>query len=435
MRQYIGARYMPKFLGTYDSTTEYEALSVVDNGQGTNYVSNKPVPAGIPLSNRNYWQIYGSSSGAIIDLQNQIDTINTEVDELQKNPTNRKYILIGDSFSCGIRGGGQTWVTGWADYAENILGNDKVFRYNPGGDPAFEGVSAFTSVSEKNFIGQLNFVYENKLGSTSAKEITDIIVFGGTNEVIPTTTATIAAAIDTFCARSKELFPNANIKIACLGLDARTMTKNDIYQGYILGSQRNGCEFISELLNLGTNKDYDSGYGHWSEAGYNYYNPIILEAIVSGYTHFGWYNTYNLTLGADVTISGSINFLFVIEVNNKGVFVRIIDSYRYRGYTIKNNKAHSGGTLSVEAFVLNSAIYTAFLGGGLDNSIIMFNSNTHLFDNNSVAMSLIFDQGNTTTHKIEIAGIPSIPYNAYTDIAWCWNGTKTEQIPVITSMM
>lgn len=76
MRQYIGARYVPKFMGTYDATQIYEALSVVDNGLGTSYISKVPTPAGTPLTDTNYWAIYGASSGAIINLQNQIDTIN-----------------------------------------------------------------------------------------------------------------------------------------------------------------------------------------------------------------------------------------------------------------------------------------------------------------------------------------------------------------------
>lgn len=74
--KYVGARYMPKFLGTYDNTTAYEALSVVDNGMGTSYVSNKPVPAGTPLIDNDYWAVYGMSNGAILNLQQQIDDMN-----------------------------------------------------------------------------------------------------------------------------------------------------------------------------------------------------------------------------------------------------------------------------------------------------------------------------------------------------------------------
>ena len=73
MRQYIGARYTPKFMGNYDATQTYEALSVVDNGLGTTYITKIPTPAGTPLTDTTYWAIYGASSGAIINLQNQID--------------------------------------------------------------------------------------------------------------------------------------------------------------------------------------------------------------------------------------------------------------------------------------------------------------------------------------------------------------------------
>ena len=75
MAQYIGARYVPKFMGAYDNTQAYEALCVVDNSLGTSYISKVPTPAGTPLTNTTYWAVYGASSGAIINLQNQIDAL------------------------------------------------------------------------------------------------------------------------------------------------------------------------------------------------------------------------------------------------------------------------------------------------------------------------------------------------------------------------
>ena len=75
VREYVGARYVPKFMGTYDNTQEYEALCVVDNGLGTSYITKVPTPAGTPLTNTTYWAVYGATSGAIINLQNQIDEI------------------------------------------------------------------------------------------------------------------------------------------------------------------------------------------------------------------------------------------------------------------------------------------------------------------------------------------------------------------------
>ncbi len=78
-RQYIGARYVPRFTGEYDTTTAYEALDVVDNGQGTSYIAKKPTPPNTPLTNTEYWFMYGSTSGAIINLQDQINNINSEL--------------------------------------------------------------------------------------------------------------------------------------------------------------------------------------------------------------------------------------------------------------------------------------------------------------------------------------------------------------------
>lgn len=117
--KYIGARYMPKFMGTYDATTAYEALSVVDNGAGTTYVANKPAPAGTPLSDTEYWSIYGASSGAILDLQGRMTTAENDIDNLENDITtvenaiptavaavdplekfrNKTICVIGDSIS------------------------------------------------------------------------------------------------------------------------------------------------------------------------------------------------------------------------------------------------------------------------------------------------------------------------------------------------
>ena len=80
--KYVGARYMPKFMGLHDNTTAYEALSVVDNGMGTSYVSNKPVPVGVALSNTEYWTVYGASSGAILDLETRMTAAENDISSI-----------------------------------------------------------------------------------------------------------------------------------------------------------------------------------------------------------------------------------------------------------------------------------------------------------------------------------------------------------------
>lgn len=102
IRQYIGARYVPRFIGTYDVTQTYEALDVVDNGSGTSYIARKTVPAGTALTDTEYWFLYGSSSGAIVNLQQQIDAINVDITELD----DRINATIGRPEDFGAAGDG-----------------------------------------------------------------------------------------------------------------------------------------------------------------------------------------------------------------------------------------------------------------------------------------------------------------------------------------
>ncbi len=119
VRQYIGARYVPRFVGIYDVTQSYEALDVVDNGAGTSYIAKKPTPANTPLTNTDYWFLYGSTSGAIVNLQQQINdmkdssvpgSLQNQIDNNSSNITNltnivdklpRKAVMIGNSYLNG----------------------------------------------------------------------------------------------------------------------------------------------------------------------------------------------------------------------------------------------------------------------------------------------------------------------------------------------
>lgn len=80
-RQYIGARYVPKFYDFEGSTewrsgVSYEPLTIVTRN-GNSYTSKKPVPTniGAPESNAEYWAatgIYNSQLEHYVDLVNQI---------------------------------------------------------------------------------------------------------------------------------------------------------------------------------------------------------------------------------------------------------------------------------------------------------------------------------------------------------------------------
>lgn len=141
--QYVGSRYVPKFMGAYDNTQVYEALCVVDNGMGTSYISKKPTPAGTPLTDTGYWAVYGASSGAIIQLQKEINAIKIidNVADLVANADleENDIVYVAGYYNAGDGGDGTFKISSAADgfyhalnnglYANNIDREYKLPRY------------------------------------------------------------------------------------------------------------------------------------------------------------------------------------------------------------------------------------------------------------------------------------------------------------------
>lgn len=193
MRQYIGARYMPKFMGTYDATTAYEALCVVDNGMGTSYITKKPTPAGTALTNTEYWSVYGASSGAILDLQTRMDAVETEI-EYQHTLHERKYVLIGDSY-------GTTYgsVVGWKDQFISRLGLSASDYY-----AACENGYGFYA----GFESLLDTLPDDD-------DVTDVLIIGGTNDIqyVANNKATLISQIGSCIAKANTKYPYARVHV------------------------------------------------------------------------------------------------------------------------------------------------------------------------------------------------------------------------------
>ena len=182
IRQYIGARYMPKFMGTYDATQAYEALSVVDNGMGTSYVSNKPVPAGTPLTDTTYWALYGTTSGAITNLQNQIDTINNVTIPAINEKIEKNIVVIGNSFV----------TLGCADAL--IADFDHSYKYTNGGI----GFVAYTG-HNTTFESRLDdAIIDNNLDNDSVTDILFVSAMGDTRAFNEDSNNYETALINTF---------------------------------------------------------------------------------------------------------------------------------------------------------------------------------------------------------------------------------------------
>lgn len=204
--QYVGSRYVPKFMGAYDVTQVYEALCVVDNGMGTSYISKKPTPAGTALTDTTYWTVYGASSGAIINLQNQIDVLNSKV-----HP--KKYLLIGDSYA-GYTNGGIHYS--WADDVISLTGIDAV-KLTAGGigfRSPHDSVGSFLTLLQQA-------VNNDTLGSL--EDYTDIIVAGGANDITgivydDVSISELETNMTAFLSYCTSNFPNAKLSISFIGM-------------------------------------------------------------------------------------------------------------------------------------------------------------------------------------------------------------------------
>ena len=209
MAKYIGARYMPKFVGLYDATTAYEALSVVDNGSGTSYIANKPVPVGTPLTDTEYWAVYGSTSGAILNLQQQINDMNNPnvsgslQDQINDNTSDILALakkdgdLIIIAASYGVE---PSTSDNFIVYLKALLGN----VYNHIYDASLGGASFGN--------GQLLSLIQS-ITVDNAQHVKDIIVVGYTNDS-NTAEADLVNAMLTFRNYCITTYPNAKVMIA-----------------------------------------------------------------------------------------------------------------------------------------------------------------------------------------------------------------------------
>lgn len=105
MRQYIGARYVPKFEGDWANDRTYEALCVV-NYNGDSYTSKKPVPVGIAPTNTNYWALTGAYNSQLASYKAEMDAINDRSNFWH----GKKVCVFGDSLSTDFGGRTSYWT-------------------------------------------------------------------------------------------------------------------------------------------------------------------------------------------------------------------------------------------------------------------------------------------------------------------------------------
>lgn len=288
VQEYIGARYVPKFMGTYDATQIYEALSVVDNGLGTSYISKIPTPAGTPLTDTDHWAIYGASSGAIIDLQDQIDNINNtelpaiqaDVDDLSDKLdliNNRRFVFIGDSYNEGTVNNVVGATDPWGVRVANLLGIASADYVSAGTGGADFASGDFLSLLNNNLL-------------SDPDTVTDVLCMGGINDGLLADTSGELSAITAFYTRAKELYPNAKLYIGYLGNTDGTDRNSIFYKANYFFKQANalGVIVMPTWINNPLH-DYDNISAdniHPTVTGYDFISKEIASYLRGGYDIF-----------------------------------------------------------------------------------------------------------------------------------------------------
>ena len=98
VREYIGARYVPLFMGEWNIDNTYEPLSIVSN-QGNSYTSRQAVPSGIPLTDESYWAMTGNYNAQIEQYRQEVREIGAEIDGIESSVTTLENIIPSVDFS------------------------------------------------------------------------------------------------------------------------------------------------------------------------------------------------------------------------------------------------------------------------------------------------------------------------------------------------
>lgn len=84
IKKYIGARYAPKFIGSWDKASEYSALSVVYTNEQS-YVSRKTVPANTEITNTEFWIKSADWNAQVTQYNQNVEQYQANVERYNQN--------------------------------------------------------------------------------------------------------------------------------------------------------------------------------------------------------------------------------------------------------------------------------------------------------------------------------------------------------------
>lgn len=346
--KYIGERYVPLMSGQWVKTKEYEPLTIVIN-EGNSYTSKKHVPSGVEITNTEYWAPTGNynaqieqyrqdvanlqknvtdTNETVAGIQEDVETINGDVETL-----NNKYTSL--SASIGLTNTNVSNLTkrvtaleekqsglvlisdSYADFEGNTFVNqiknanlfDVFYEAHAGG--------AGFGIGSTTFIDLLNQV-SNTI--TDKNSITTILVAGGYNDYA-VTEDNILGAINTFMIRAKQLFKNANVKIAFIGWGKQTSHWRGLVSacGAYSKCGKYGATYItgSEYILHDYSFFDEAGAFHPNQNGHNALANYLISGLLNGGCDVVYpYKTIDYTPRSGVTAESPDGMAVILNGGN-----------------------------------------------------------------------------------------------------------------------
>lgn len=204
VRQYIGARYVPKLYGAWRSGISYEPLTVVTY-LNRSFTSKMTVPASVgnPADNDQYWVETGAYNAQVAAVQDSLDDIEANINAIDSQY--RHVVIICDSY------GTHNGAGAGHEVAYNIL--DRLNQY-------LGWTSVYLHYSAQNGAGFCNGAFLSQLNNVDTQgadeAVKDVYVLGGWNDeqgrenVSQEAFETAAAAFKT---AAFQRFPNAKLHL------------------------------------------------------------------------------------------------------------------------------------------------------------------------------------------------------------------------------
>lgn len=295
--------------------------------------------------------------------------------------TNRKIIFLGDSYGTGHNSINSDNTTSWVTLVPQYLGISSSQIYSNCADGSgFKAGLTFKS--------QLESVAS---GITDKNSITDIIIIGGYNDK-DYSVSDIETKMAEFFTYAKATFPNADMKLACVGwsknYDVRQAISSKVIPTYTKCGKY-GClyltntEFILHDYRLFSPDDF-----HPSQDGQNELSSYLATAISTGSCDVvrSWVNV-GYTMGSDMTSAGIAGDGFIVESQVNGT----IFFWAYLGY-LTCNPTNFNNRKELKLLQLNDALISGIglpIMAQYQNLFYVDSSNTQGYMD--VSYSLLYD--------------------------------------------